>query len=382
MGRLALEPSRAIAQMLKHRRQELGLTLRDVQEQTEALGRPIPFTTLAKVEQGRVDPGVKRLHVLLNLYNLPVQLADDLLDLEEFSAPAPPATAPSALYEEGVKHWKAGDLRRGIAHLFALRTHIPREPAARTERQKALLAFAVMAGSLGKHRLSREIVDGLLLEPPEPSILVQVLIQAAACWHRLGSREAALGFLSRADAHLVPTDHQKRAWILHERASTLVSMASFDEAEQALAGAVAAYESARDVYGENQALGVRVRLNFERSNFQGALDAARAAREHAERHGFGRFRVMSRLDEGRALMALGQQAAGVAALDEGLSESIASQDCLVQFYAHYYLWKGHASVGNGDRAQLELQAAKYHVRFVDTATPEALEIRAMFERSR
>ena len=99
---MALSPSPAVAQLLRERRGELGLSLRDVQRRTESLGSPIPFTTLAKVEQGKVDPGVKRLHLLLKIYDLPVGLAADLLDLEEFSEEAPDEAVPFEPPEAGL----------------------------------------------------------------------------------------------------------------------------------------------------------------------------------------------------------------------------------------------------------------------------------------
>src|SRR5262249_27230645 len=114
MPRLALHPSRAIAELLRTRRQEFGLTLRDVQQRSAAAGVPIPFTTLAKVEQGKVDPGLKRLYRLLNLYHLPLQMVGDLLELEETSNALPRERDPEVLYREGVRHWKAGDVRKAL----------------------------------------------------------------------------------------------------------------------------------------------------------------------------------------------------------------------------------------------------------------------------
>src|SRR5437867_9602215 len=121
MSRLALQQSRDIAELLRTRRQELDLTLRDVEKKSTAAGSPIPFTTLAKVEQGKVDPGLKRLHRLLNLYHLPLQMIGDLLDLEEMADVLPAERDPDALYREGLKEWKGGNTRKALGHLFVLR---------------------------------------------------------------------------------------------------------------------------------------------------------------------------------------------------------------------------------------------------------------------
>jgi transcriptional regulator with XRE-family HTH domain len=382
MARVSLVPSRALADLLRQRRLELGLTLRQVQQETEALGRPIPFTTLARVEQGRVDPGVKRLHFLLRLYHLPVELAADLLDLEEFAGQVPKDAPSATLYEEGVKAWKEGDLRRALSNLFALRANLPADPDVRVERQRSLLAFAIAAGSLGRHRLSLQIVSDLLLETPDRSLIVSVLLQAAICWHWLGSDEAALGFLARAETHVRESDHQQLAWLHHARASALLAMGALDQAEASLNCALQEYGTAKDDYGASRALAVGVKFRFAQNDPQRALEAARAAREHATARGYKRLAILRKIDEGHAQVLLHDEQGGLAALQEALSASVAEQDAIAQFYSHYYLWKAHAGMSNGARAALELQAAQYYVRFVDEATPEVMEVRTMLGETR
>lgn len=377
MGKVAVRPSQAVAQLLKQRRTDLGLTLREVQERTEALGHPVFFTTLRRIERGVVDPGVQRLHVLLQLYEVPPNLVPDLLGFEQFAGELPDAGGPQELLEGARKHWEAGNAKQALAHLFVLRAQAPQDVEARYERQRALLGFAFVAGSLGKYRLARHIIDDLLVEPPDPRLLVPTLIRAAGCWHWLGSGEVALAFLDRAQARVAPDDHKQRAWICHSRASTFVTLRLFADAEREIGNALDAYAKAEDAYGADRCLGVRVRLKFAQGDLKGAHATARAAREHAARHGHERLRTMHTMHEGHALVCLGEPTAGLAALDEALSRSIAAQDTLTQFYAHYYLWKAHSSLGNPQRADVELNAARYFVRFVDEVTPETGEIRSM-----
>ena len=383
MPRIAIHPSRAIADLVRERRRELKLTLREVQERTVQAGHPIPFTSLAKVEKGEVDPGVRRLHLLLKLYHLPLQLAGDLLDLEDMTEVRPAETAPDVLYQEGVAFWKRGDMRRGLACLFALRHAVPKNPHSRLLRQKSLLSFAIVAGSLGKYRLSRQIADDLLLEGPDPTLIVPVLIQAAHCWHWLGSEEAALGFLARAETHVAPAAHQERAWILHEKASALVGLSEFKLADSALTKALRAYTKAGDVYGKSRAMAALTRLRFEQRDPAGALKVARSARRHAETHGFDRLKRLRRIDEGRAHMLVGNTATGLSVLNAALAESLAADDKVAQFHAHYYLWKAYTTARNRDRAELELKSAIYYVQFIDEVSKEALEIREVgFRRER
>lgn len=377
MPRLALRPSSAMADLLRRRRIQLGLTLREVQEQTGQTGKAIPFTTLAKVEQGRVDPGVMRLHQLLRLYNVPVQMAAELLDLEQWSDEHVRQLEPDVLASEGLTHWKKGDLKKALGYLYSVRESSSENGKARLERQKTLLSFAVAAGALGKYHLSRQIADDLLVEPPDASLLVPVLLQLGVCWLRLGSQEAALAFLERAERHVRPKDLQHRAWILHQKAATLAATDELGMAEEELTKAIQTYRKAGDAQGENRALGVRIKLLRKQARHTEALKAATAARTHAQTHGFDRLMVLRQLDEGRAHVDLGQPTTGIPMLREALAAAISQKDQMAEFRAHHALWKAYQAAGDTERADLELKAALYFVRFVDESTEEVAEIRAV-----
>jgi tetratricopeptide (TPR) repeat protein len=338
-----------------------------------ALGDPIPFTVIARIERGKVDPGFCRLNLLLRLYQLPIHVAGDLADLEQFAGELP--GDPTLDYEKAVEEWKAGDARKGLAYLLALRAKPGGEGRGRLERQKALLAFSVAAGALGRHQLSRHIADELLLEPPDPSLLVGALTQTAACWGRLGSTEVALALLDRAESHVGPGDAQKLAWICHNRASVLVKLGDHRRAERELNRAVAAYEEARDARGACRAEGVLVHIRTESGDWKGALRAAREAQEHAKKVKHERLRLLRQVDEGRILLALKETKPAIDVLNEALRAAKATEDEVCQFHAHYHLWKGYQALGNPDLADLELRAAQYHVRFLDEAQPEAEEVR-------
>jgi transcriptional regulator with XRE-family HTH domain len=369
--------SAAIAQMLRDRRIELNLTLREVQKRTESVGRPIPFTTIAKIESGLVDPGLKRLHVLFRLYDLPPGLAAELLDLEEFAGELPAASSAGELLAAGVEHWKAGRPRQALAHLFALRARVPESPAGRAERQQALLHFAVAVAQMGKFHLSRLLIDGLILEGPDPILLVPVLVQSASCWHSLGSSEMALALLDRAATHTGAQDHGNRAWLWHLRSAVLVARRDLDAADAALEEAAAAYREAGDAFGEIKLAALAFELRMAREDPRGALAVATRARERAEAAEYKRLQVMRRIEEGRALAALGDHEASLGRLHEALAQAIGMQDAAMQFHAHFHLWKVHVRRGDAAAAALELHAAQYHLRGIDEQPPEAAEVRAL-----
>lgn len=376
MARVALKPSRAVADLLRSKREQLGLSLRQIEKKTEEAGEIIPFPTLAKVEQGRVDPGVRRLQLLLRIYRVPFQLVSDLVELENFAGKLPRASSAKELFDEGIALWKAGDGRKAVACLIALQKQLQDEPENTHFRQKAMISFAVMAASLGKYHLSQELVGKLLLEGPQPDLLVSVLVQAGVCWDRLGSGEAALAFLERAHKHVGPNDHRERGWVLHQKASTLAKLGEFREATLTLRQALSAYRKADDAYGECKALTVHARILGKQGDARGALEACRRARAHAEAHGFTRLRVLRTIDEGQALLALGDAAGSVALFRAALAEAVNAEDRVAEFHAHHGLWKAYAALDQLEQAAFELRAARHYLRFVHERSEETEEVRA------
>lgn len=377
MPRVAIHPSAAIADLLRRQRNRLGLSLREAETRSASLGDPIPFSTLARVEQGKVDPGVRRLHSLLRMYGLPVEFAADVLDLEAMADERPAPAPPEVLGRRGVEYIKAGDLRKGLAHLFALRTGEEQSKADRSARQKALLAMAVAAGGLGRYELSRHIVEGLLREPPEPDLISRCLVQAAVCWRHLGSAEACLAFLLRAEERTEgPAGSQERAFVLHEKAQALLDLSDLKGAEGALRAALRCYRRAKDAYGECRAMGVRAEIRLAAGQWAEALRVARRGRAHAERHGFRRVRVLRLLDEGRALAGSGDTEAAIDLFREALSGAIRIGDDVARFYAHYHLWKAHERAGDPSRAAVELEEAAYYGKLLDDVSPEVREVRS------
>jgi len=379
VSREAIPPSREIAKLLRRRRQDLGLSLREVQEQTAEMGRPIPFSTLAKIEQGKVEPGVKRLHQLFALYNLPLQIASNLLDLEDMIVDLPPAEDLEALYRQGLEEWKRGDFRKAMSCLVAVRTQAPQTPETRLLRQKALLSFAIQASGMNKPRLAQQIVDELLLEGPEPSMLVNTLIQAAVCWLRSGAIEPSLAFIARAETHIGEEDYRKRAWIEHHRAQCHAVLGDLDEVFSSSDAAIALYRKADDAAGECAVHSVQIDALESAGRYSEALAIAQEGYAFAMKHGFERKALIRKLNVGRLLVSTGHAEAGLSELQEALGRAVSIGDQPSEFFAHYHLWKAHEALGHADRARLEREAACYYVRFVEEPTAEAEEVHKMQE---
>lgn len=371
-----LPTSPAVGAFLKEQRRRLGYTLRDVEELSEHAGKLIPFSTLARIEQGKLDPGLPRLQQLLRVYHVPIQAAGDLLDLEEFAGDLPGAKDPNTLFELGRSAWQKGDARTALGAFIALKL-VDDESDAHL-RQRTLLALSSVAGTLGKYHFAKHIIDGLLLEPPDPSILTSVLVQAAKCWQWLGSSDVAMSLVERAERNLTKKSPPRQAaYVFHEKASILVGLHDFQAAGEALDRALDAYRRAADEAGYCAALGVRVRMHFEREKPDDALMAARTARMYAQRHKIARLELLFSIEEARAHLDLGNVKACLTHLAQVLADSAETKDNTVRFYTHYYYWQAYERLGDETRAKVEFDAAARYLDLLDEATPETKRMRKL-----
>ncbi len=377
MPNVALKTSREVSRFLRQRRQRLSLSLRDVSARLAETGERFPPSTLARIEHGKLDPGVWRLHQLLKLYDVPPHLVADLIELEEQSVEQPPAGDLETLFRDGFEYWKQGNTAKGLAYLFAVRQYVPRTPEALRLRQEATLALAVCAQNLGKFELAHQIVDDLLREPPDPSLRINVLVFAASVWRGIGSLDAAMAFQDRAESLLSPEDHKRRAWVLHEKARLLYFAGRPAEATETISRAIESYRTLGDLYGEGKARLARVDFVTREGKLEQAAEEARDVVEFARKHAHAKVELSARIKLGALEVALGSAQRGLDTLLEALGHAVSLRNHHGQFLGHYHLWKTYARLGECERARIELESAGYFVRFVDEVSPEADEVRRL-----
>lgn len=379
MGSAALKPSAAVGRLLRQKRRERRLTLQEVSDRLGARGDRVPVSTLARIELGKLDPGVLRLHLLLDLFEVPPHLVADLIELEKLAVEPPAETDLEVLFRDGLEHWKQGRISEGLAYLFAVRARVSDDRDERVLRQKATLAFATVARNLGKFRLARQLVDDLLCEAPGSDVLVGALVLAASLWRGSGSTEVALALVRQAGFHTGgPKDE---AWVLHQQAKILLEAGRVAEAAKALATALARYRRLGDKYGETQARLLRIAVLEKGGNPAAALDCARRALGWAKRHGHTRLATVALLEQGRLRAGSGKVEAGVKSLRQGLAEATLHGDRAAEFLAHYHLWKVYERLGDADRATFELKTAMHFVQFIDDHSPESDEVRALVKEA-
>ena len=370
-------PSPAVSRLLRDRRKGLNLTVAEVTRRLAASGTPIPHSTLVRIEQGKLDPGVRRLHQLLRLYEIPAELVADFVDLESMASKESIEGTDETLYEKATSLWRSGDLQRGLAHFFELRRRLSATPGREAQRHQATLGFAVAARDLGKFRLAKSLIDELLLDKPSSDVTTKAFVLAASVWEGLGSLDVALAFIRDAVSRAASAGPELGALVAHQEAKLLLKAGRPADASGALERALGHYRALGDTYGQTRAAVLKVRI-IERSGAAGeALDAARQLISFAERHGHAKQALIGQLELGRLLTLAGDRERGLECLRKALGQAVLTQDANARLVAHHHLWKAYSASGDSSRAQVELDSARALARFVDEVSEEAGEIRAL-----
>lgn len=367
-----------MARFLRDCRRESGLTLREVQERTRAAGDAIPSSTVCKIEQGKVEPGLIRVRQLLEVYRKPLHLAADLLELEELVGPAPAEPAkPEVRFERGTALLKEGKIREALTHLLPLRPRDSGHGPISKLNQKALITISIGLQQLGKHRLALGMIEKILADRacPDPELLVHAHVQAGRIWFDLGSVEVALAFLGRARQHLGPNDMKGEAWVLTNEANVLGAAARYDEAIARVLSARLLLAKSGDTINLIGTYAQIARFQFMAGEPAKSLATAREGLAQALGTGFDERATRLKLWEGRALVALKLEDQGLDTLRTALSSAIELDDLSLQFLTHYHLWKAHLELGNVMRAEFELGAARSYLRHTDEDSEEAREVR-------
>lgn len=79
-----------------------------------------------------------------------------------------------------------------------------------------------------------------------------------------------------------------------------------------------------------------------------------------------------RIDDGGILRKLKDSEGAIPVLQDGLGRATSAGDTVLQFHAHYHLWKVFEAKGDATRASFGLHAAQFHVRFIDETASKAV----------
>ncbi len=380
MAQAALRPSKSLGKLLRFKRKRAGLTLREVGERLESLGEPLPTSTLSHIEQGKLDPGSRRLHLLLRLFRIPSETVSDLIDLETRGIELPEPTDLETMLAGARSAWSGDDPHEGLAWFIALQHLCVDADSDPARTQSAVLSFAEGLLDRGRVESARRILDQLLAEGPHPEVRARTYVFAGRVWRHTGNLEVAAAFLQRAEEATPSGDREARAWTLHQRALLETAAGRYEAAEASLEESLRLYARTERRRGETAARVLRARNLRVAGRTDEAIRLARATARLARKHRLAAEEAAERVELGRALVAAGRAADALDQRHEALADAMRDNLGAETFDAHAALWRAYLALGDRDRARLELEKASLHAGPVDPSNPDLADVRAALAR--
>ncbi|ANM29022.1 hypothetical protein ABI59_04575 [Acidobacteria bacterium Mor1] len=368
-----------MGQLLRKERTRHGYTLRQVSETMTQRGEPFPASTLARVEQGKLDPGVRRLQSLLSLYDVSPALVSQLVEVERLCGKLPEGQSIEQLREEGLRVFQAGDYGQGVA--YALAAIMQYDPASddRDAYHGAMLDFAIHSMSMGYRDLGRFVMEQVARDDPDAERHPNMMILAANLWLCDGA-----SFFSAAlarEAVRLATEREDRkleARARHQLAQSLTHMGDYDGTMAELDRAIELYGDSNDGQNRQKALGARA----ECLNLLGRSDEAlelctRMMDECRESSSplLGHFRNLY----AELMIGLGRPADAIKELREALGNAVLLGHRSTEFYVHYWLWKAYEADGDTERAEMERKNAIFYVRYARGWAKSVQEVRDLIK---
>lgn len=375
MAQAALRPSQNLGRLLRSRRQALGWTLREVSERIQARGEPLPISTLVQMEHGKLDPGARRLHLLLRLFQIPSEFVSDMFEIESLGIEVPEVSSFATAREKARRCWVSGDFNRGFAWHVGLRVSPSWQAAPEEERIDATLQLANYARTAGRLGLATRALDEALRGGIPDDRAWRALVLGSTIWRRLGSRHVALAMIQRASALLGPDDREGFSMVLHEEALLLLEQGDTDAAQTRLRHALRHYRDVEDSTGEARCLVFRARVYVAEEKYSQAIRSARQAEAIADENDLGRVRVSALLQVGLALVLSGRAREAIEVVLPALTLATELQEDGLLFHAHYRLWRAYESLGQRGKADIELKKARLYADFAEDADQEIREVR-------
>lgn len=374
--RIAIAASTGLAGFLRQRRQELGIGLRDVQTRSTEIGAPIPFSTLAKIEKGTVEPGLVRIGQLFQLYSVPLRVLDDLLDMEAFATPDESIKTIERPDQRAKEIFSSGDIKRGLGILFAYRRTHPLGASNSSLRQKVDITLALLLRSLGKSRLAEFVLDELQLHHPDAELRQFVLGTAANGDVDLGRSEIAHARLAAMPRHPGGVNERSMAGLQTELLGKLAAIAgNYAEAIRLCQLAIGHHEQAGNT-GAVLYLQSRIgRLRFKLGDHAQGLALIDQARAGNLAAGFRRPAAFDDLIKADCYLELNRADEAATLATEVLKFAKKPADFALQLEAHHALWKVADAKGDALNASRHLSSALTLVVGIDDPSEKCEELR-------
>ena len=377
MGTAPTRPSVLVGQLLRRERTRHGYTLRQVSETMSQRGEPFPASTLARVEQGKLDPGVRRLQSLLSLYDVSPTLVTELVEIERLCGTLPEGESIQQLRDEGIRLFLAGDYPQGAAHaLAAIMRYDPAtdEPDA---YHGAMLDFAIHSMRIGYRDLGRFVMEQVARDEPAAWRHPHMLILGASYWGAEGAHFMSIA-LSREATRLAADsgNSQDEARARHSLGMSLQDAGEYEASLAEIERAIELYGDSADGKNRLMCIGARAQCLHRLGRSDEALEICLKMMQECKDSGHSSLTSFRSL-YADLMIALGRPAEAIAELREALGNAVLLGQRSTEFFVHYWLWKAYEADGDSERAEMERKNAIFYVRYAKAWSPAVEEVRAL-----
>lgn len=357
-----VRPSRAIGRTLKVWREERGLTLRSVAEDSRRFPEPIGFDYLSRLERGQLMPSVPKLATLANVYGRPISELIDLYEISELRKLIPKRANHDLCRKLGIESLRKGEITKALACFLGALDAARREEA---DDQKLAVAHnnaghALLKG--GRYLTARRFLEEGLRLVESPITRGRLLDNLANVHYQLDDLYLA-EVLSREACDLAKEDPALRTVTRATRSLALVELKRHAEGEALMREALDEYERAGDEVETVREMYNLAHCLVLQGRFEEGLDYARRATQRAAKRRDPNLQATSLYFLGRCLYIAGVKDEAVAPLEQALRISGEEPNRNAAFHSAYYLWK--AAGERGDQKQEAAFVAlvrKYRVR--------------------
>lgn len=372
-----MSPVPSVARLLRDARLRRGMTLEQVHRALLGDGTRLPVSTLSKIERGHLDPGVDRMHALLRVYDIDPRVIGELVDEERARKVLESDQNIENLRDRAVEAMQAGRMREAYALVFAAKNMTEDDRVPKEQRHLVLLTLAHVASQMGKLSIAWDLVERILSDDPDPTMTIQSLVQGAGVLLNRSAPQAAMAFVERA-LKLRPTK-RLRAVTLHQLARARFRCGEHERALEDLKRAEAQYRRIGDRFLAAKAILTAARM-YEGRDLERAIEAARSAIRLSKSKQFRALQTSGQLLLGYLLCRRGDAAAGLRILNSGRANAIVAENPELEFLAHYHAWRAHRTLGNEERAEIELRGAAFLARQISDRGDEVLEVLTAIRR--
>jgi len=333
------------------------MTLRDVEVASKGYYEPINFDYLSRLESGQLMPSIPKLMTLTSIFERPINELIDLYEIETLRRFVPKGKSVELLRELGVQALDKGEVPKALALFLGML-----DAARQSGRDPQKLAVALNNVGAVLIRAGRYLNAQLYLEegfryvraPQTRARLLDNLAQVHYQLDRLVLAEA----LSREASEIAREDDVMRPVTRATRASILVDLGEYEEAERLLRDAIVEYrKSGKETSEIRQTYNLGYCL-VELGKTEEGLATLRTAAARAAEKGDPDLRARSLYYYGRCLFKAGRKDDAGTPLRSALR--LATENSLRNevFHSAYYLWLLAREIGAEDDASEYFEIAR------------------------